>query len=60
MIDRVNGNFEVPGNQIFVSTYHLPLLAEESMTLHGVVGVCGDEVEHMVVGGIRRAIGNSE
>ena len=36
---------------------YLSLLAEEGVTLHGVVGVGRDEVEHVVVGRIGRAVG---
>ena len=39
-------------------TYYLSLLAEEGVTLHGVVGVGRDEVEHVVVRGVRRAVGD--
>ena len=37
-------------------TYYLSLLAEEGVTLHGVVGVGRDEVEHVVVRGVSRAV----
>ena len=34
-------------------THNLSLLAEEGVTLHAVVAVGGDEVEHVVIGGVR-------
>ena len=39
-------------------TYYLSLLAEEGVALHGVVGVGRDEVEHVVVRSVRRAVGD--
>ena len=37
-------------------THNLSLLAEEGVTLHGIVGVGRDEVEHVVVRGVSRAV----
>ena len=38
------------------NTYNFPLLAEEGVALHRVVGVGRDEVEHVVVRGVSRAV----
>ena len=40
--------------------YHFPLRTEVGMTLHGVVPVCSNIAEHMVIGSIRRAVGDPE
>ena len=38
--------------------YHFPLRTEVGVTFHGVVPVCSNIAEHMVIGSISRAVGD--